>query len=40
MDPVTLGVVLREVLAERPVAEVRELRPRLVRHAAPTGAAA
>jgi DNA-binding NarL/FixJ family response regulator len=40
MDPETLGVVLREVLAERDVAEVRELRPRLVRDAATTGAAA
>ena len=40
MDPETLGLVLREVLAERDAAEVHELRPRLVRSETPAGAAA
>ncbi len=40
MDPETLGLVLREVLAERDGAEVHELRPRLVRSGTPAGAAA
>ena len=40
MDPETLGLVLREVLAERDDAEVHELRPRLVRSGTPAGAAA
>ena len=40
MDPETIGLVLREVLAERDDAEVHELRPRLVRSGTPAGAAA